>query len=75
MGEEKEYFTLSIPEEHVVLLQSIVESYEGIGVVRTEQNSTNNAVVKVLTTADQYHICSELLNNLMKEFSGWQYLE
>ncbi|MBN8550457.1 MAG: DUF4911 domain-containing protein [Deltaproteobacteria bacterium] len=62
---------LEVPGEKVVLLQALVESHEGVGIVRTL--NIRKSLVCVLTTPTMFEACVDLLNGLQAEI-GWRFI-
>ena len=60
-------FYLRIPPEHIVLLKFLVESYEGLGVLRTLNRHTGEVVV--LAPFESEETVGELLEELRGELS------
>lgn len=63
---------LEVPGEKVVMLQALVESHEGIGLVRTL--NIRKSLICILTTPSMLEACLDLLNALQPEI-GWRFVE
>ncbi len=62
---------LEVPGEKVVMLQALVESHEGLGLVRTL--NIRKSLVCILTTPTMLDACLDLLNALQPEI-GWRFI-
>ena len=60
---------LQVPSAQLVALQAYLESYEGVGLVRTLD--IRRSLVCILTTPGMLTPCMELLEKLREEI-GWQ---
>jgi hypothetical protein len=63
---------LKVPGEKVVLLQALVESYEGVAIVRTL--NIRKSLVCIITTPSMLDTCAAMLEALRPEI-GWEYIE
>ena len=63
---------LKVPASKVALMQSLFESYEGIGSVRTLD--IKNSLISILCTKDQKSECLAVLDSIQKE-AGWHFAE
>ncbi|MCB0331925.1 MAG: DUF4911 domain-containing protein [Bdellovibrionales bacterium] len=58
-GTQSVLIALEVPRSHVVTLQTYIDSYEGVGVVRTLDQQ--QSIVGILTTPDMMPIVFEIL--------------
>lgn len=63
---------LEVPGEKVVILQALVESYEGLGLVRTL--NIRKSLICILTTPSMLDACLEMLHALRPEI-GWRFID
>jgi hypothetical protein len=63
---------LDVPREHIVLLQSFFELYDGVGTVRTVQSAAR--VVCVMTTESQLATSLAVLEGI-REIIHWRLVE
>ena len=63
---------LEVPGEKVVMLQALVESHEGVGLVRTL--NIRKSRICILTTPSMLDTCLNLLNALQAEI-GWRFID
>lgn len=61
---------LKLPASKVAFLQSLLETYEGLGTVRTLD--VKNSLIAVITTTSQLATCEEVLNQIKPQVS-WSY--
>lgn len=81
VDENTSALVLEVPEARIVLLQSLFESYEGLGIVRTvdwgrgdwSPGNTDQARVIVLTTPSMLNQCIALLESL-QGLIPWRYV-
>jgi hypothetical protein len=64
LDESSGQFICSAPPEKIVILQAILESYEGAGIVRTVDEKLK--IISVLTTNDQKDLCEEILKSILR---------
>ncbi len=55
----------TIQKKDVLILNSIIDSYEGIGLVRTVDAATGSVII--YSTDDKYLIVLDVLNELIKD--------
>ena len=60
---------LRVPEENLVLLQGIFESYEGLAIVRTVD--VPKSLISIIATKDTLKDTISLLDSI-KDLVGWQ---
>jgi Domain of unknown function (DUF4911) len=65
--DETTQFYLLLPKEHIVYVQAIIESYEGIALVRTIDN--DKECLSITTTKSLETTCKELIESLVKELN------
>ncbi len=58
-------FYLTLPSSQIVLFQAIIESYEGLGTVRTIDTAAQ--LIAVITPKSQVDDCQRLLAGLKKD--------
>lgn len=63
----KELVFIKLPPEHIVTIKFILESYEGLGIVRTLNAERGRLVI--IAPADSMQTLHELLKSLEKEIS------
>ncbi len=63
---------VKLPASKVAFLQSLLETYEGLGTVRTLD--VKNSLIAVITTTLQLATCEELLNSV-KPIVSWSYAQ
>ena len=63
---------ISVPGENVVLLQALVESYEGVAIVRTL--NIRKSLVCLLTTPSMLEDTLKVLESL-QPLLGWRFIE
>lgn len=65
--------SLEVPQDKIVILQAFLESYEGLGTVRTveEPGTGDNRIVNLLATRDTLEECMEVLESL-KPLVPWR---
>ena len=61
---------LKVPASKVALMQSLFESYEGVGSVRTLD--IKNSLISILCTKDQKETCLEVLKDIQME-ANWRF--
>jgi hypothetical protein len=61
--------TTTIEKKHLVLVKSIIEGEDDVGIVRTVTNTPDTSTIEVLTTSDMaqevYRILDELSHKIM----------
>lgn len=61
--------TTTIEKKHLVLVKSIIEGEDDVGIVRTVNNTPDTSTIEVLTTSDManevYRILDELSHKIM----------
>lgn len=61
--------TTTIEKKHLVLVKSIIEGEDDVGIVRTVRNTEDTSTIEVLTTSDManevYRILDELSHKIM----------
>ncbi len=61
---------IKLPASKVAFLQSLLETYEGLGTVRTLD--VKNSLIAIITTSEQLSLCQQLLNEIKPQVS-WVY--
>ena len=61
---------LQIPASKVAFLQSLIETYEGLGTVRTV--NVRESLVALISTKEQLPVCLEILESL-KPATPWSF--
>ncbi len=61
-GTNSALIALEVPRAHVVTLQTYIDSYEGVGVVRTLDRE--QSIIGILTTPDMMPVVFEILHHL-----------
>ncbi len=60
--------TTTIGKKHLVLVKSLIEGEDDVGIVRTVRNTEDTSTIEVLTTSDMaqevYRILDDLSNRL-----------
>ncbi len=60
--------TTTIEKKHLVLVKSLIEGEDDVGIVRTVKNTEDTSTIEVLTTSDMaqevYRILDDLSNRL-----------
>ncbi len=60
--------TTTIGKKHLVLVKSLIEGEDDVGIVRTVKNTEDTSTIEVLTTSDMaqevYRILDDLSNRL-----------
>lgn len=57
-------FTLTVAENRIVFIQAVFESYEGLGIVRTVNQKTEESgfnQIEIITTPSLESVCEQLL--------------
>jgi len=65
--------SLEVPQDKIVILQAFLESYEGLGTVRTveESGTGDSRIVNLLATRDTLEECMQVLESL-KPLVPWR---
>ena len=64
---DQELIFIKLPPEQIVSIQLILESYEGLGIVRTL--NAYRGVLVIIAPSDSMQILRELLSSLKQEFA------